>query len=207
MGGMGGMTMKEVFGSRTIQQWIEGFVDDTSLFTNLLRTMYDSNDINEITEQLKIDMIAWKELLEASGGKLELTKCFYYILTWKFDTKGHPVPTTVEEQCQVTGPIIIHDANNPQGIQINQKDVTVPHKTLGCIKSIVGNDSAEMESVKRNSEIYGNMVKNSPLNLRQGSLACHLVYLSSLNQIDKTHKYAVDKFLSVMGYDHSTQRA
>jgi hypothetical protein len=43
-------------------------------------------------------MIAWKELLEASGGKLELTKYFYYILTWKLDGKGNPVPTTIAEQ-------------------------------------------------------------------------------------------------------------
>ena len=38
-----------------------------------------------LTQQLKHDMIYWKELLEASGGKLELTKCFHYIFSWEFD--------------------------------------------------------------------------------------------------------------------------
>jgi hypothetical protein len=84
---------------------IDGFVDDTSLFTNLLNTIIESNDIEELTSQLRHDMIAWKELLEASGGKLELTKCFYYILTWKFDSKGNPVPTTIREQRQITNQI------------------------------------------------------------------------------------------------------
>jgi hypothetical protein len=88
---------------------------------------------------------------------------------------------------------------------------------LGCFMSIIGNDDAEMEYVKHMSDGYGNLVKNSPLNHRQGALAYHLVYISSLkyglpsvsltwSQIDQIHKYAVDKFLSVMGYDHSTHR-
>jgi hypothetical protein len=78
------MTIKDVIGKRTLRQLIDGFVDDTTpLFTNLLNTIIESNDIEELTSRLRHDMIAWKELLEASGGKLELTKCFYYILSWK----------------------------------------------------------------------------------------------------------------------------
>jgi hypothetical protein len=45
-------------------------------------------------------MLFWKELLEASGGKLELPKCFYYILAWKFDLKGNPLPVMISEQKQ-----------------------------------------------------------------------------------------------------------
>jgi hypothetical protein len=110
-----------------------------------------------------------------------------------------------------------HDTRHSEH-RITHKDVSVPHKTLGCFKSIIGNDEAEVEYVKHNSDGYGNLVKNSPLNHRQGALAYHLVYISSLkyglpsaslswSQIDQIHKYAVDKFLSVMGYDHSTHRA
>jgi hypothetical protein len=100
-----GMTVKDVLGKRTLRQLIDGFVDDTSLFTNLLNTIIESNDIKELTSRLQHDMIAWKELLEASGAKLELTKWFYYILTCKFDSKGNPIPTTINEQRQVTSQI------------------------------------------------------------------------------------------------------
>jgi hypothetical protein len=75
------MTIQDVFGKQKLRQLIDGFVDDTSLFTNLLNTIVESNDIKELTLRLQYNMIAWKELLEASGGKLKLTKCFYYILT------------------------------------------------------------------------------------------------------------------------------
>jgi hypothetical protein len=93
-----GRTLNDVLGPRTLRQLIDGFVDATMLFANLLRSSIDCNDIAILTSRLGSDMIAWKELLEASGGKIELTKCFYYILMWKFDKKGNPIPTTITEQ-------------------------------------------------------------------------------------------------------------
>jgi hypothetical protein len=40
-----GMTLHNIFGKRTLRQIIDGFVNDTSLFTNLLKTFLDRNDI------------------------------------------------------------------------------------------------------------------------------------------------------------------
>jgi hypothetical protein len=71
--------------ARTLRQLIDGFVNDTSLFTNVIGSIIESNDIEQFTSRLCYDMIAWKELFEASGGKLKRTKCFCYILTWKFE--------------------------------------------------------------------------------------------------------------------------
>jgi hypothetical protein len=81
-------------------------------------------------------MIAWKELLEASGGNLELTKCFYYILTWRFDNKGNAIPTTISEQRMATSQISVPD-NQGEEIYITQKEITEAHKTLGCYKCII----------------------------------------------------------------------
>jgi hypothetical protein len=47
-----GMTMKDVMGDRTLRQLIDGFVDGTSLFSNLLRSIIDSNDIERLTSRL-----------------------------------------------------------------------------------------------------------------------------------------------------------
>ena len=35
-----GMTMIDVIGEQAIRQWIDGFVDDTSLFSNLFPGMH-----------------------------------------------------------------------------------------------------------------------------------------------------------------------
>jgi Reverse transcriptase (RNA-dependent DNA polymerase) len=69
-----GMTIQSIMGQKHIVQWIEGFVDDTSIFTN---TSLKSNNIQELKEKLQQDGTYWAGLLEASGGKLELVKCFF----------------------------------------------------------------------------------------------------------------------------------
>jgi hypothetical protein len=79
-------------------------------------------------------MLSWKELLEASGGKLELTKCFYYILTWRFANKENPRPSTISEQRLETPQISVPDTFTNTTIVIQQKEITEEHKTLGCYK-------------------------------------------------------------------------
>jgi hypothetical protein len=59
----GGVVMKDVTPTM-IQQWIDGFVDDTSLFSNLLRDSGNPNNIHLLHEKLR-RMILWRELLEA----------------------------------------------------------------------------------------------------------------------------------------------
>jgi hypothetical protein len=73
-------------------------------------------------------MMEWKDLLETSGGKLELKKCFYYILSWKFDGKGNPIPTTIAEQREVTEQIHIPDGQLGIQIALEQKEVITEHK-------------------------------------------------------------------------------
>jgi hypothetical protein len=120
-----GLTMQDVKGTEfsldSLRQWIDGFVDDTSLFTNITRSLGDTNDIKELTNRLRQDMISWKDLLESSGGKLELKQCFYYILSWKFDGKGNPIPTTIAEQREVTEQISIPDNMSPDQSQYHKK--------------------------------------------------------------------------------------
>jgi hypothetical protein len=70
LSGMGsGMTMMDVDKKNSIQQWINGFVDDTSLFTNIIQNTNNDNIIH-LCSQLAKDMIGRSNLLEASGGNL-----------------------------------------------------------------------------------------------------------------------------------------
>jgi hypothetical protein len=78
-------------------------------------------------------MIAWKDFLETSGGKLKLKKCFYYILSWKFDGRGNPIPITIAEQREEVEQIQIPDGQFGALITIDQKEVITEHKTLGII--------------------------------------------------------------------------
>jgi hypothetical protein len=125
-------------------------------------------------------MIAWKELLEASGGKLELTKCFYYILTWKFDSKGNPTPTTITKQRQVTNRISVPDTFSNSIIQIQQREIDEAHKTLGY-KCIIWNEKEEIAHLKARSNSLAYMIKNYGLTHKQSKTSIHLVSLHLLN--------------------------
>jgi hypothetical protein len=57
-----GMEMIDIMKKKTITQWIEGFVDDTSIFSN---TPFHCRDIIELKERLKYNSTYWSGLLEA----------------------------------------------------------------------------------------------------------------------------------------------
>jgi hypothetical protein len=213
-----GMTMNDVMGKRIVRQLIDGFVDDTSLFANLLRKFIDCNETEQLTTRLRHDMVAWKELLEASGGKLELPKCFYYILMWRNEAKGNPISTTIEEQCNIVSQISIPHTERNIEVFIQQKETNEAHKTLGCYKCIIRNEDTAIIYLTTRRNVLANMIKNYSLTNRQATLAYNLVYISllkyglpsnslSYQQITKIHFYAVDKFKSAIGIGHNTHRA
>jgi DNA mismatch repair ATPase MutS len=212
------MTMTNPDDMIMIQQWIDGFVDDTSLFSNLRGTGHNTNDIELLHQKLSQDLIAWKDLLEALGGKLELSKCFYYILSWKFNELGDAIPTSIEEQQTACQQIAILDGTTNREIKIHQKEINEYHSTLGCKKTMTGCNKGQQITLKQKSDNIGIKVKNCGFNRRQGWMALNGCYMSSLKyslpamsftrkEIDEIQKFTIDKFLSVIGYDHSTHRS
>ena len=201
-----------------MKQWIDGFVDDTSLFVNLSIDSVDKNDISLLTTKLKEDMIIWKNLLEASGGKLELSKCFYYILSWKFDEEGNGKLMIITEQRQYVNEIQIQENDSDLSVLIKQRDVDDSHKTLGCFKTITGNEQDEIQTLKRKSDKYGLAVKKAKFQRKQAGMCYNTIYIPSIKyglpatsldieDIDYIQRFAVDKFVSAIGYDHIISRA
>jgi ribonuclease HI len=213
----GGMTMLDVSNNTKLQQWIDGFVDDTSLFTNISQ-FSETPDLIQITSQLTADMIIWKELLEASGGKLELSKCFYYILSWHFDKDGNGSPMSIADQrIHKVNQIAIPDPDGSSTI-IKQKEVESAHKTLGCYKAIDGNEREQINYLRTKSKKFGRNIQNSNMSRKQANMAYKMIYIPSLkyglpacslslNTIESIQNSSLDKFLPYMGYDHGTPRA
>jgi hypothetical protein len=92
-------------------QWIEGFVDDTSIFANL---EFGNNNLSELLTIIQVDGQLWEQLLHTTGGELELSKCFYYILMWRWEILGNPIPQTIEEQNIEKLEIILSQSNKKQ---------------------------------------------------------------------------------------------
>jgi hypothetical protein len=213
----GGMIMQDVNGISSIQQWIDGFVDDTSLFTNV--TCHNDNHcIIQSCNQLRSDMIIWNDLLEASGGKLELSKCFYYILSWQFDNDGNGIPMTIAEQRdQNVTPIQIKTTYQSE-VTIQQKEVHQAHKTLGCYKAIDGNEKEQIQYLSNKSKQYGRKIHTAGLTRKQANMAYKMIYIPSMKyslpacslsekEIDSIQNFTLDKFLPTMGFEHGSPRA
>ena len=63
---------------------IIAFVDDKRLYANNWKV----NKPKLINVQLEQAAKKWNEVLTTSGGGLELTKCSYYTLHWRFNYDG-----------------------------------------------------------------------------------------------------------------------
>jgi hypothetical protein len=160
--------------------------------------------------------VRWAGLLEASGGKLELMKCFYYLLTWTWNDKGEAVPQTAQQQA-VTTPVHLQTTNTTP-IQLQQREVNICHKTLGTYKCLDGNESEHIKILEKKSTNLGNLVYSGQLNRRQARLAHNMIYIPSMSYSlpamtlseETTHqiqKKASTKFFQVCGLAQSFPRA
>ena len=125
-------------------------------------------------------MIIWQSLLEASGGKLELSKCFYYILTWNFDSEGFAYADTIEQQRDYVAPISIPKTNSEELVEIAQKEPTEAHKTLGCFKTISGCEREQIKYLQEKADKFSLQAKHSTMTRKQARFAYKCKYFSSM---------------------------
>jgi hypothetical protein len=94
------------------------------------------------TPRLKTAAQWWEQLLHATGGKLELPKCFYYLLNWVFDIEGEARLATPEElNIQIT----LRQSTYAQDVNITQRCCTASHRTLDAHENPPGNLQTELE--------------------------------------------------------------
>ena len=77
----------------------------------------------------------WEELLHSTGGKLELPKCFYYLMAWKFNSEGEASLMTTDE---TNTTVSLRDSETGSTVHIDQLDCRTAHKTLGAYESPSG---------------------------------------------------------------------
>jgi hypothetical protein len=86
---------------------MEGFVDDTDVAVNDAET---ARTAQELATVLQMDAQHWEKLLFTSGGKLELNKCFFCLLHWKFSEDGQP---SLTPKAQLPCKLMLHQGNDP----------------------------------------------------------------------------------------------
>jgi hypothetical protein len=126
---------------RRIEKCIQAFVDDSNLFTCGLNT----TTLVNLIERVQADAQLWSDLLLATGGQLELPKCFYSVLFWEHLPNGDirqltkaEIPVSLVVECKGASCTIK---------QVDAKDAI--QKYLGLMQTLDGN---QQEEVKRLTE-------------------------------------------------------
>jgi hypothetical protein len=108
---------------------------------------------------------------------LELTKCFYYVLSWQFDEEGFATPIMKSDQRKTSDQIRIFNSTTKATVSIVQKEVSESHKTLGCYKTIDGNEQDQVKYLKKKSDKYGARVPSAKLNRKQALMTYKMIYI------------------------------
>jgi hypothetical protein len=97
--------------------------------------------------------------------------------------------------------------------------VHTAHKTLGCYKTIDGNEREQIKYFTTKSCQYGRKLCNKSLTRKQANMDYKTIYIPSMRygspeacsiscrDIESIQKSTLDKFLSFMGFEHGSPRA
>jgi hypothetical protein len=99
--------------------------------------------IHAVWNGLKHDSQIWERLLWTSGGLLELKKCRFYIMSWKFQANGQGSLLT---KAELNNPPLALTAGDTDTVQeVQQLDLNDSFKTLSIHKTVSGNQQKQIE--------------------------------------------------------------
>ena len=185
----------------------------------LLRAEYHEINQAQIFKKLQDATEKWSELISASGGKLELQKCFFYAMIWKFTQEGEAILQTITQQQAIGNHVInITDPDTIIKVPVTQKSCNDAHKTLGVYKTTIGDDTRQFEELLTKSKNLALSVSTSKLTRQQGRLSYNMIYIPTITyclractfsqaQLDKIQAPALYKFLPAMGWNRTSSRA
>lgn len=205
--------MTDPTGNITLRQWLEAIVDDTSVFTNTP----EFESLPNLVAHLESDAQYWENLLSVSGGCLELSKCFYYLLAWTFTNTGDPIPMSINEIEQTTSAVRLQEFSKTTPTNIKQQAPEVAHKTLGVWKSMIDDDTVNIKHLKQRSANMASIVSTSGLRPYQADAAVRMIYTTAMGYslpavnisekiVNKIQAKALESFVPALGYNRNFPR-
>jgi hypothetical protein len=169
----------------------------------------------EIAIGLQEEAQVWERLLYTTGGALELSKCFYYIIAYDFNKNGVPVLLTPEAMPDTQ--ISLTNGSDPTPILINQKDANTAHVTLGVRPDPSGGTGDQSDFCFDRSGQIGEGVNHSFMTRNEALMGYRHIWLPSVGyalaawplNANQLHRVAVNSnnaFISKMGFCQKTCR-
>ena len=137
-------------GTTKAQIGIAGFVDDCNVHTNKFEADGSSSTVSSLLNQAQKNAQLWTDLLSASGGALEVSKCSCHIIQYKFTVQGAPtlVPSFPPDQVKIS----VRDPHEQTTHDLQILSVYQSHKTLGHYKEPAGHQKEQFRQLKAKSD-------------------------------------------------------
>ena len=174
-----GFSATDPFDQAKIKLILTAFVDDASHWTNRFKAaLHAEYGLPKIIHDSQTTAQWWEQLLYVTGGKLELPKCFYYMISWSFDDEGlaeiaAPDPTQPA--------ITITDSETHLPIQIRQKDCYKEHVTLGACESPAPNYYPECKRLRLKSRAMVRRLATAAFSPHEAQTFFRSVYIPSIS--------------------------
>ena len=182
-----GMVFSSPSGKITHQSSGMGYVDDVTLGCATKRPSVPNDEIIETSIEEEEEVIreitsmgqTWEQMLFTNGGLLELKKCYWVLIAWKW-VKGRAIMKTIEE---VPATMKIRQSDRNTVVTIPRKAVEAAPRVLGC--HIAANGSWKTEYGKWCSEgaRFAHKVKTAKFSRTCGSKVYPSIWLAKLRYI------------------------
>jgi hypothetical protein len=157
---------------------MDSFVDDTTAWVNDFEPSLKDRQITPIqpiADDLQATAQQWEELLYGTGGALERSKCFYYLIHWTFDQHANPALST-----SMMPPISILSSANGNSVPIKQLQHDKPHQTLGVLLSPDKSHKAELERLTNKAQEFARQTNSTTLPRSQAAKAYRCIWLGRI---------------------------
>jgi dsDNA-binding SOS-regulon protein len=121
------------------------------------------------------DSQLWSDLLTASGAALELSKMYFYISSWKFESSGKPF---LDDTIQTTIPV--QSPGRQSTIHVPNRSVHSARRTLGPIKCPDRNQSTQYDALLKASDEFARTIQSSAMSKREAWTAYFSFYLPKM---------------------------
>ncbi len=189
-----------------------GYVDDVTLGLSVPKDQPQTEHM--VYKHIKRMGQLWENLLYLTGGRLELSKCFWIPISWRW-IGGKP--RMVYKQ-QMRRNLRLRESETKDMIDIPRRTGKETEKRLGVWSSCDGKWTKEVNLWITHSKDFSQRLKGNTLSRRAGELAYHAVWLSKFrssasvigytsNQLQAIQSTIIGQCLSVAGYNNKFPRA
>ena len=163
-----------------------GFVDDVTLGCTHSNPN-KSNDMVELKKDVGTEVLRqitnsaqhWETMLYTDGGRLELSKCYWIYVSWKW-INGIAVLKAIQDSDLIMN---LWQSEIKQSVVITRKTVSDAPRVLGCHVAVDGKWKKEVGRWKLEALRFANKVKNAGFNRTCGAKIYPTIWLPKLRYI------------------------